>query len=908
MLAPGTRLGPYEITVKLGEGGMGEVWRARDLQLGREVALKVLPEAFTADPERAARFEREAKVLASLNHPNIAQIYGLEVSGDTRALVMELVEGPTLAERLEAGPLPLTESLSVALQIAQALEEAHEKGIVHRDLKPQNVKASIEGKVKVLDFGLAKAMDPTGAISGPGSASQLAASPTLTLGATQMGMILGTAAYMSPEQARGVAVDRRADIWSFGVVLFEMLAGRRLFEGELVTDVLANVLKQEVDLSALPETTPAAIRRLLRQCLERQPRARLRDIGDARLVLEEVLAGESDDPAPSASAPVPVPAPSRFRVLALLGGGVAAVAIGVVVGALGMGRSAGPEPEMRFPLALPTGWKLADADVQSLAISPDGTRRAIVAVNGEDSRGLFVGELGQVDWRLLPGTDDAQAPFFSPDGRWIGYFGRNELRRVSVDGGPPLPIAKIGNQIRGAVWTPDGSIIFSPDAAEPLWRVPESGGELQPLTTLDVARNERTHRWPDLLPDGSAVLFTSDTEETTEFYDDANIEAVVLATGQRKVVQRGSSQARYLDPGTLVYARGGALFAVPFDPRRLETRGSPVPVLQSVATNVASGAVQFAISRNGSILWIPGEATRIGSQPVWVDRQGAQTPLLSESGQFLQLTLSPDGRRVAIMLDNTATADIWVADLERGGRSRLTFEVGVNDPTWTPDGSRIAYNGPSSAGGEVEIYWKPADGSGEAELLVSGPELDYVGSFSSDGRFLAFERVKRGASQSDIWILSLQEERVERAFTSTDASEFNPSFSPDGRWLAYVSEESERPEVFVRPFPSGSGRWQISTERGIEPRWSPDGRELFYRDGSNLYRVAIDSSSGFSAGRPERIAAGFRAGDNSRTYSVAPDGKRFAALPTWTLDQGLSQVNLALHWDREVRRLLETKR
>ena len=908
----GKKLGSYEITAKLGEGGMGEVFRATDSRLKRDVAIKVLPAAFTEDKERLARFEREAQLLAQLNHANIAQIYGLETSGATHALVMELVPGPTLAERLEAGPLSLAEGLSFALQIAQALEEAHEKGIVHRDLKPQNVKAPSEGKAKVLDFGLAKAMDAT---SGAASAAELARSPTImnspTLTAvhgTQLGVILGTAAYMAPEQARGSAVDKRADIWAFGVVFYEMLTGASLFAAETVSDTLAGVLRAEIDLAKLPETTPPAIRQLLRRCLERNPKNRLHDIADARIVLEEVLAGKSDAPPAAAAVAAGRSRPAWWSVAAVAG----ALALGWTGGQWLSRSRALPGPEMRFSLALPGDWKYADADVPLLAISPDGRRRAVTAVNAGGTHAILVGEVDKIEWRVLAGTGSAQAPFFSPDGSWIGYFGDGRLRRIPFDGGPFQDLAKVGNQVRGGTWLPDGTIVYSPDAGEALWRIGEDGGEPQPLTQLRGEREERTHRWPDRLPGGKAVLFTVDNRKTTEFYDDADIEAVTVATGERKTVLRGSSAARYLEPGILVFARGGALFATRFDPATLEIQGSPAPVMQEVATNIASGAVQFDLSASGALLWAPGGASLAGSLPVWIDRQGARSAPLSPVATNNQLALSPDGKRLALIERDSPKSDLWILDLERGSRSRLTFDGDIADPTWTADGRRIAYDRTGGAGqGGADIYWKAADGSGEAELLVSGPELTFPGSFSPDGRYLAFDRAAPGTSNGDVWIQSLDSAREQQAVVATEAQEFNGRFSPDGRWIAYLASADGRTELFVRPFPTGAGKWQVSTAGAIEQNWSADGTELFFRNAGTLFRVAVGkpgAGGAFVASSPERVASGFRPGDNVRTYSPAPDGKRFAALPGYETAETTVQVNLALHWDREVRRLLKLDR
>jgi hypothetical protein len=902
----GQTLAQYRVVAAIGAGGMGEVFRARDTRLDREVAIKVLPAAFAADAERLARFEREAKLLASLNHSNIAHVYGFESASlpdgsSVHFLAMELVEGEDLAERLKRGAIPADEALAIAKQIAEALEEAHDNGIVHRDLKPANVKVTPGGKVKVLDFGLAKAYAGD---SVSGSSSDLSRSPTLAHSGTQAGVILGTAAYMSPEQARGKTVDKRADIWAFGVVLYEMLSGRRLFDGETVSDVLAAVLKTEPDWSELPAATPAAIRQLLRRCLERNPRNRLHDMADARIVIDEALAGGQEE---GAGAVVEAATSAgRTRTVGWSLGVAGALALGLVAGWLLGGRGAQRESELRFPLALPVGWKLADVDTPVIAISRDGRRRAVAAVDKDGREALLVAETGDVEWKELPGTLAARAPFFSPDGAWIGYFGDGGLQRVAVAGGPPVVVVATGSQIRGAVWLADGSIVYSPDADTPLLRIREGGGEPQKLTTLQKDLRERTHRWPDALPDGSAVLFTSDSAETTEFYDDAVIEAVAVATGERKIVLRGSSQARYLDPGVLVFARGGSLFATQFDPRSLEVRGLPVPVLEGVATTVASGTVQFALSHAGDLLWVPGDASgSTGGRPVWIGRDGARSAPLVSEGTYTQLDIAPDGRRLALVASEGGRTDAWIVDLETGARSRLTFDGDVSDPTWTPDGKRLTYaRAAAAAGGNSDLYWKLADGSGSAEPLVGGPETVFAASLSPDGRSLIYDLVGPESLGNDLWILPLDGERQPRAFLATPAPEFGARISPDGRFVAYVASDTGRNDVFVRPFPAGAGLWQISNRGGVEPNWSRDGRELYFRDRGTLYRVAIDPRGSFSAGSPERVAVGFRPGENSRTYSPAADGSRFVALPGWEVSIEAGQVNLALDWKRDVRRRL----
>jgi len=876
----GTRLGPYEITAKLGEGGMGEVYRARDTRLEREVAIKVLPAAFVEDHERLARFEREAKLLAQLHHPNIASIFGMEESGETKALVMELVEGPTLAERLEQGALPIEESLSLARQIAEALEEAHQKGIIHRDLKPQNIKASREGKTKVLDFGLAKAMDPTAAAAGAGSASQLAASPTLTLGATQMGVVLGTAAYMAPEQAKGFTVDKRADIWAFGVVLYEMLTGERLFGGDSVPDTLAGVLKNEIDLDALPAETPPAIRRLLRRCLERQPKGRLHDIADARIVIDEVLSGHHVEPASSLAFEAP-PAPSRVRLAAAA---LLLLALGVAAGwLLKRGRGPGPVPESRWMLGLPEGLSLSTDDRPILALSRDGRLQVAVVKGDSGITQLLVRKGDEFEPRLLPDTEGASAPFFSPDGDWIGFFRGDSLLKIPSGGGPAIGLAELPAGNRGGTWSSDGWIYFASAFAGPLSRVAASGGPVEEVTHLDPARSERTHRWPEALPGGEAVLFTCDTEASTEYYDDARIEAVRPATGERRVLVEGASMARYAPGGHLVFARGGTLYTVDLDPKTLEVRGAPLEIAKGVSTNVGSGAVQFALSPNGAALWAPGGLTA-SYRVVWVDRAGVESPIDVPSAPYNELALSPDGTRIALVGGPGATSDLWVGDLRRGGLTRLTNGEFVRLPTWTADGTRIAYR--VVEGGRindrVRIDWRPADGSRAAEtLLEPADELGIVGpnAFTPDGRFLVYSE-GNGIDLANLWLRPLGGEGKLRALTEGPFLKVGATVSPDGRWLAYCSTESGENNVYVRPFPAGEGRWQISSPGGVEPLWSQDGKELFYRDASVLYRVAVDTSRGFRAGRPEPLFNRVASGGYIHSYGLSSDGSRFVTLRT----------------------------
>ncbi len=910
-LEPGQQLGHYTLVEKIGQGGMGMVWRATDERLERAVALKMLPPEFTADPERLGRFQREAKMLAALAHPGIATLFGLEeFAGPRHVLVMEFAEGEDLSRRIARGPIPVADAVPLALEIARALEYAHEHGIVHRDLKPANISLSPDAKIKLLDFGLAKALDPSTA---DGYQTQHAHSPTLTAMATHAGIILGTAAYMSPEQAAGKPADTRSDIWAFGVVLYEMLGGKQLFSGETVSHVLAGVLKDEPDWAALPVTIPPPVLALLRRCLRRNRQRRLQAIGDARIALEEWLEAPETTQAPAATAQ-----PTRSR--ALLPWGVAAGLGLALVGVLAQ-QALHPPPALRvaarLPLSLPAGQSLDLDEQPAVAISPDG-RRLVMEVRSEKGRQLLLRDLAHLEARLLEGTENASAPFFSPDGEWVGFISPSGLGKIAVAGGPPVYLGVAANQNRGATWCRDGTIVFAPNTQGGLQRISAAGGAVMACTVVDSTRRERTHRWPHALPDGCAVLFISDTFESTEYYDDARIEAVSLATGERHVLVEQSSSAQYLAGGPLVFARGGSLYAVRFEPRALRTEGAPVLVLQGVATDVSSGAVHFALSASGSILYASGDLSAgMMRRPTWVDRAGVTAPTGLEPGRHAQMNLSPDGQRVATLTSVGQAGDmsIWIGDLERRTLSRLSFEGVAADPIWTPDGRRVAYSVtlPEQGNRGGDIYWKPADGSVEAEPLWVGEATTSPMSFTPDGKNLAVDYWTMNDG-SDIWILPLEGDRKPWPFLQTHFDEFMASISPDGRWLAYAANESGIYEVYVRPFPGPGGRWQISSGGGREPRWSHDGREIYFRKENDLLAVPVDTRSGFVAGRAERLFGGVTLGgtSNPRVYDVAPDG-RFLVFPqveppTGPGAGGSTGLNLVLDWAVEVQQRLSPSR
>jgi serine/threonine-protein kinase len=888
----GQRVGSYTIVEKLGEGGMGVVYRAADSRLHRDVALKFIPEALAKDPQTMGRFEREAQVLASLNHPNIASIYGLEETEGRRALVMELATGEELAARIQRGKLPVDEALRIALAIAEALEAAHDRGIIHRDLKPANIKlgegdALGGGRVKILDFGLAKALQGDVASS---SGIDLSRSPTLSVAATQAGMILGTASYMSPEQARALPADRRADIWSFGVILYEMLTGRRAFLGDTVADTLAKVLERDPDWALLPATTPPAIRTLLERCLVKSPRQRLQAIGDARLVIEETLAALQRPLSAEGVAKVATPT-ERDRSVARRWTGVVPWVLTAAAVAWAIAASVRREPvagpkEVPLAVEIVVGSDDLYNDLgASFALSPDGRRLAYVESRGSN-RKLFIRALDHLD-ASHQAVDDVQSngpyhPFVSPDGSWIGYALPSELRKVQVSGGSPLTICKV-TRSRGATWLADDTIVFAATTASGLSRVPATGGEPRPLTALDEKQGETTHRWPQALPDGKHVLFTA--HDSSASFDGANLEVVAVEGGARKVVYRGGSYGRYVPTGHLVFVNRATLFAIPFDLDSLETRGSPIPVLQDLATNPSEGGAQFDFSASGRLVYgAPDQQAKV-YPIVWVDRDGRSTPLLDEAGLYANPRLSPGGTRLALTVMRDENWDVWVHDLERGVPTRLTFEDGVDsEQVWSPDGQYLIFSSDRDLGADA-LCRRRADGAGETERLTEPKFSQWASSWSRDGRYLAYIE-----SQSiyDLGYMDL-ETRETKVFLSTQFGEAHGAISPNGRFLAYASNESGSYQVYVRPFPIGEGKWQVSDAIGTVPRWRGDGRELFWRNDEGIVSAPVETDGAtFRAGRPSQLFKGqFKggvsgvgaAGLSFADYDVTNDGKRFIMFP-----------------------------
>ena len=901
-LQPDQNLLHYRLIEKIGEGGMGVVWRARDTSLDRDVAIKILPQGIAAEPERLARFEREAKLLAVLDHPNIAAVYGLHEAEGQRFIAMEFVSGEDLAERLARGPLPTEDALDIGHQIAAALEAAHEQGVIHRDLKPANIKYTPEGKVKVLDLGLAKAL----VAETSGDSQSLSLSPTVTSAGTIAGTLLGTAAYMSPEQAKGRMVDRRADIWAFGVVLYEMLTSRKMFEAETISETLAAVLRDEVKIDALPTGVPASVARLLGRCLDRNPSTRLRDIGEARIALSTEALSAAESPAAGesgvAAAAVASSSVSRFFPWVLMA--LAAVVAAFALWQVSIGPVDGTGELLTLVAPIAADLQVPPTQEGVLALSPDGKTLALVLVKN-NKRMLYVRSLDRDEIVEMPGTENATTPFFSPDGAWIAFFADDKLKKVSTSGGTSMTLCDARGSNRGGAWGTDDVITFVPHYTRPLMRVSGAGGEPMPFTSIDSANGERTHRWPDAVPGEDLVLFTVGTIESPEGYDEARIDAVRPSTGERRTVLEGASMAKYVPTGHLLFGRGGFLFAVPFDIGSLETRGNPVPVVENVMGNSGSGVVNADIGRNGVLAFISATRQSRQSRLVWRTRDGAKDPLGAPPDSYLTPTLSPDRKRIAIMLRNENNFDIWTYQIEQDTLTRLTFEGENRSPTWSPDGRRIAF---SSARGNAltSVFVKAADGSGPAEMLYAPTQLrtESAGNilpmgWTPDGKHLIVEYADENSQN----IASISEDGEPRFLVNTPAIEVQPRLSPNGRWLAYISDETGDFRVFVRAFPGPGGKWQVSNTTGARPVWSPDGAELFYRHQTSLYSVAVDESSGtFKSGRPEIVFDDLHP-LSAWDYDVF-DANRFLLLETVGDRTGPPGVTVVVNWFDELERLV----
>jgi serine/threonine-protein kinase len=900
----GRTLGHYRIVEQIGEGGMGVVYRAHDERLDRDVAVKVLPEAVAEDAQRLARFEREAKLLASLSHQNVATLHGLEELEGQRFLVMELAEGETLAEQIKKGPIPVGDALEYAHQIAEGLEAAHEYGIIHRDLKPANVMVSPQGKIKVLDFGLAKAWHDEA------SDADLTHSPTLTAQMTAAGVLLGTAAYMSPEQARGKTADKRADIWAFGVVLFEMLTGARLFDGETTSDVLAAVLRAEPDWSELPTETPRPVVRLLHRCLDRDPRERLHDIADARLEIEEGITrpewastDHTEQLEPTFWGKVRAAWPMLLAAVA-----VTALLVSGATWKLSKIRLEAVSPPVRVALNLPSGVTIHAGDQTALAISPDDRWLVFEAKEGDTSR-LFKRSLEQFDTTPIPGTEDGFHPFFSPDGLWVGFFAGGKLKKVPLAGGPPQILADAPNPW-GATWGPDETIVFNRLESEGLWRMPATGGAPEGIASPQFEQGEVFLDSPEFLPGGEAVLFTNIRGLTA---DNARIEVLDLESRARKTLIENASYGRYVPTGHLIFGRGGGIEVAPFDVERREVTGPSVPVPEPIFYESENGVPHLALSAGGTLAFIPGGGAP-RHQLVSVDLAGRERPLIDARRGFIYPRFSPDGERLAVTISEPGDTNIWVLNLATGALTKVTQQGTNNFPYWTPDGERVMYLSVRTGGG-CRIDWKRADGHGESEPLVSPEEPGewlWPGSWSPDGETLVYVRVLRSQAEHlpNIWIASRDGEPEPRMFVATAVPDSGPVISPAGEWLAYMSRESGRYEIYVQPFPDGGERHQISIEGGASPVWSPDGQVIYYRWGNQMLAVPVTTKPQFRPGTAKVLFEGQYAWSTYEgfpNFDIAPDGKSFVMVKADEEWGQATEIRVVQNWFEELKRLAPTE-
>ena len=872
MLTAGTRLGQYEIVAPLGAGGMGEVYRARDTKLHRDVAIKVLLPSVANDPDRLARFSREAQVLASLNHPNIAHIHGIEEAAGVTALILELVEGEDLAQRLARGAIPLDEALPIAKQIADALEAAHEQGIVHRDLKPANIKVRPDGTVKILDFGLAKAIEQGSGLRAEGSANAMN-SPTLSMHATQAGIILGTAAYMSPEQAAGKAVDKRSDLWAFGVVLLEMLTGRQVFGGETTSHVLAAVLKDQPDWTALPANTPSTIRRLLRRCLEKDRTRRLDSAADARLEINDALTAPVEEAPRTAS-----PRRAGWLRFALAVAGVMMAILGAAAG--WAARTPAAADAVAFRVDTPTSRRL-----DGFALSPDGRQLAFVAIDKDGQERLWLRPLASADARVLAGTEGAFAPFWSPDSRTIAFFTLSELKRVDISGGGTQTICRMSGNPGGGTWSEQQVILFSVASATGIRRVPATGGEPQAVTTLLAGASG--HLWPAFMPDGRHFIYLS----TTGRPEDGQLIWRALDSSEEHVVRSLFSKAFYSPTGHLLFRLDGPIVAQPFDAARGMVSGTPVqlaPETMQTGTQTA-----LAVSSSGRVLANRAGQSAAVSQLSWVNRGGTVLSQVGPVNDYWNAAIDLAGERIVANTMNTP--DVWLFDGARGTSSRLTFDPAADsDPIFSPDGRWVAfYSGRRPQG----IYRKASNGAGADELVAATGPATYPRDWSLDGRFLLYDS---GAGGS-MWALPMEGDRKPFRYPAGAPKEAHVTsghFSGDGKWVAYVSDETVRPEVFVQDFPAGAAKFQVSVAGGTEPRWRRDGRELYFlgADG-RMMAVDVEMTPTFRLGVPRPL---FQTRLNlltppARRYGVTADGSRFLMnVPVGT--NAVAPITVIMNW------------
>ena len=882
----GTTLGVYEVLSAIGAGGMGEVYKARDTKLDRDVALKILPDAFVNDPERLARFQREAKVLASLNHPNIAAIYGLEESGDSPALVLEYVPGPTLQDRIAKGPIPLDEALPIARQIAEALEAAHEQGIIHRDLKPANVKVKDDGTVKVLDFGLAKALGPEL------SDTEAANSPTMTMtaAATKMGVIMGTAAYMSPEQARGKSLDRRCDIWAFGCVLYEMLTGQPAFDGDDVSLILAEVIKSEPDWGRLADDTPESIRGLLERCLEKDRNERLPHIGEARFQVRKALTTSAVEPTGASRA---LPRHQfRWAGAGLVAGILVAIAAGMVVWRVAGFDTSAPAPLRRLTIDLQEGMTLPAGVGTAIAISPD-SQTFVYAAQSAEGRRLYRRRMDEFRAVPIPGTEGATMPFFSPDGEWIAFSDASvtEIKRVPLAGGEPFTICE---RCADGSWGEDGSIVYEWNRS--VFRVSENGGSPELLAEPMLDRGVPALIRVSLLPGSKALLFDMSTTDVSI----GGVGVMSLESRELIVVSSDGGDPFYSQTGHILFARGTTLFAVPFDVERLQVAGQPTPVLAGVRVE-NGGSVQAVVSRDGLLFYAPSQG-EVGTQLAWVTRDGAVASVIEEGRRFATPRVSPDGERIAVQINAAGGSDIWIH--ESGTTWRLTDSGVAANPIWAADGAEVAYGSRSAESFTIESA--AADGTGGVRTLVASDAPVSPAAWSPDGNLLVFQE---DSPNPKLFVIDVRDPASREAYAASESSTYSATLSHSGRWLAYVSDRSGTDEVYVRAFPGPGREYLISRGGGFTPLWGPGDSELSYLspDFRFLMAARLDSQSLEVLDRRELFPARtFWSLPWGTHHDIHPDGQRFLMLNQSAPDRTAPKVSVVLNWHQELQARVPT--
>jgi eukaryotic-like serine/threonine-protein kinase len=878
-LAPGTHLGPYEIMSPLGAGGMGEVYRAKDARLDRDVAIKILPQEMCADPARKQRFEREAKTISGLNHPNICVLYDVGCQDGVDYLVMECIEGETLAKRIEKGPLPLEQLLKYGAQIADALDKAHRAGIVHRDLKPSNIMLTSSG-AKLLDFGLAK------------PASAPASLATLTMSApaspvTQEGTVVGTFQYMSPEQVEGRELDGRSDIFSLGAVLYEMLTGQRAFAGKSQLSVASSILEKEpAPITSLRPLTPSALDRTIKKCLEKAPDDRWQSASDLASQLKWISEGGIG----SGTAPVLAAKRTTRWIVASLGL-VTVSAVALAGWGLWRPRGTGEKVVARLTIALPASQPLSTDVSPAMALSPDG-QRIVLVVSQDGKTHLAIRELSSFDVKPISETEGASMPFFSPDGQWLGFFADGKLKKILLSGGTAIALANVQNFI-GGTWLPDDTIVYTPDWSGGMYRVPASGGKAELVTPPEAGKEQDWQWWPEALPGGD-ILFTRKTGEGAE---EASISVVSKKTGKSTILIEKATNAHYSPSGHLLYVSRGAILAVPFDEKQLKVTGTPLPALQGVQTSGREFA-QFVVARNGTLAYVPGVAAGNHNTLVSIDRAGKESALPAAPQAYEDLALSPDGKQLATTIIGEQQWSVWIYSLEQKTFNRLTFEGDNRDPIWSADGKRVIYA--SSRNGRKSLFWKPVTGNGGEEELLASTAQPFPDSVSTDGRYLLYDTL--GARESNgFYLLPLQGNRKPQLlFAEPSLGKMLGAFSPDGRWIAYASGESGRQEIYVRRFGRDTGKWQVSTEGAYQPAWSSDSRELFYRNtGGRVFSVAVSPDNDFVASSARPLFQ-FPCVSAGHDYMPTRDGQHFICIQQPQSEWTATQVNVVLNWTNEL--------